>query len=401
MLIAMIFIICSALFISDYLDIDPDNDKLNSTYEKEIGTNPYNSDTDGDGLNDGKEVEIGTDPNNPDTDNDGLYDSEELQIGTNPFLRDTDDDGLIDSKDSHPTTHELKLKDIDGDGLNDYQEIIETNTDPNAVDTDNDFISDGEEINKYGTDPTKKDTDDDKILDFDEIFSYQTNPTRPDSEKIFDNLPNVNVRLWNYSDGINTRSKYISQNDPVVQWYAKHVKLVDCPDILIWQITWLVNTPIFNDTRPAHAKKLILTTDGSKLFFPHDGIYTRKNPHDCTYTPKGKEQIKKALNTTFNPSYQLTHGRIGVCGDNSFTAASILEAQGHPSIVIRWYDYNGSHAWAETEINGEIYVIDPGIGCQVVPRDILFYARPYDLEKAEMIGKDFGWKKYDSKWYEK
>jgi len=66
--------------------IDTDKDGLDDVRERELGTNPLNSDTDNDGLSDGDEVLIWkTNPLNPDTDGDGYLDGEEVRNGYNPL----------------------------------------------------------------------------------------------------------------------------------------------------------------------------------------------------------------------------------------------------------------------------------------------------------------------------
>lgn len=80
--------------------VDVDNDKLDDVREKEIGTNPRNTDSDGDGLSDGDEVIVyKTDPLKADTDGDGLSDGDEALIWrTNPLNSDTDGDVYFDGE---------------------------------------------------------------------------------------------------------------------------------------------------------------------------------------------------------------------------------------------------------------------------------------------------------------
>ena len=76
---------------------DPDRDGLTTSYEYQIGTDPYNPDTDGDGLIDSMEILLGYDANDWDSDNDGLMDGNELgeQGGsTSGLIVDTDSDGI-------------------------------------------------------------------------------------------------------------------------------------------------------------------------------------------------------------------------------------------------------------------------------------------------------------------
>ena len=80
--------------------VDSDKDDLDDVREKEIGTNPRNTDSDGDGLSDGDEVIVNkTEPLKADTDSDGLSDGDEVLIWrTNPLNSDTDGDVYIDGE---------------------------------------------------------------------------------------------------------------------------------------------------------------------------------------------------------------------------------------------------------------------------------------------------------------
>jgi hypothetical protein len=53
--------------VPDYLDLDSDGDGLSDEFEKDFGTNPYNSDTDGDGIDDNTELAAGSNPLVPDS----------------------------------------------------------------------------------------------------------------------------------------------------------------------------------------------------------------------------------------------------------------------------------------------------------------------------------------------
>lgn len=48
--------------IGNLIDPDDDNDSIEDTVEKTLGTDPLNADSDQDGLSDGEEIELGTDP---------------------------------------------------------------------------------------------------------------------------------------------------------------------------------------------------------------------------------------------------------------------------------------------------------------------------------------------------
>jgi len=76
------------------------NTNLNlSVNEAPAVLTPPTVDSDNDGLDDSEERNLGTDPNNPDTDNDGLTDREEVRVyKTNPLNPDTDGDGYPDGR---------------------------------------------------------------------------------------------------------------------------------------------------------------------------------------------------------------------------------------------------------------------------------------------------------------
>ena len=112
------------------LDIDDDNDTLNTLLENAIGTNPLQKDSDNDGADDAAEVgsntgtPLDTDGDkiinalDPDDDNDGLPSSEEKTLGTNPLKIDTDGDGLSDTEEVVGKGDATgSAKDSDGDGI--------------------------------------------------------------------------------------------------------------------------------------------------------------------------------------------------------------------------------------------------------------------------------------------
>ncbi|MDE5994176.1 MAG: thrombospondin type 3 repeat-containing protein, partial [Oscillospiraceae bacterium] len=72
--------------------VDSDEDELDDTEERKIGTNPLNGDTDGDMLWDGDEYYIGTTPFYPDSDGDGLSDYEEVELWFDPLDYNPDND---------------------------------------------------------------------------------------------------------------------------------------------------------------------------------------------------------------------------------------------------------------------------------------------------------------------
>ncbi|WP_135855323.1 hypothetical protein [Halorussus salinus] len=84
---------------------DFDNDGLDTSRERTVGTNLNQSDTDGDRLNDSEELDIyGTNPLAGDTDSDGLNDSEEINLSTDPTVADTDGDGTLDGNETFTTS---------------------------------------------------------------------------------------------------------------------------------------------------------------------------------------------------------------------------------------------------------------------------------------------------------
>lgn len=146
-------------------------------------------DSDGDGFIDQYELDFGTSPDDAldmppapgsnlrdrfqgiDNDLDGITDDEEKEIGTNPFNSDTDSDGIKDgietASDSNPLDAKSKPADRDGDGLSTEFENI-NGSDPDNPDTDYDGLSDSNEL-IFGTSPFDNDTDKDGILDGKEV----------------------------------------------------------------------------------------------------------------------------------------------------------------------------------------------------------------------------------------
>ena len=103
--------------LKEYNMSDFDNDTLSNSYEKILGTDPYNPDTDGDGLRDDKELKWKTDPTAFDTDNDGLCDGLEIyNYSTNATHPDSDSDKLLDGEEVLAGTDPLD-NDCDTDGV--------------------------------------------------------------------------------------------------------------------------------------------------------------------------------------------------------------------------------------------------------------------------------------------
>ncbi len=138
---------------------------------------------------------------------------------------------------------------------------------------------------------------------------------------------NKSTEIWSAADP----TQYITPCDEVVQWYANHTKLKK------------VNENIY----------IIEYEDGSPL--------------SLNYV-RDQEQFG-VEDYWIKPSYYLAHaykGKLlsGDCEDAAIAMASILLAKGYDTIAILGYvekEKNGSigrHAWAETKIDGKIYIVD-------------------------------------------
>ncbi len=108
------------------------------------------------GTNDyGNKIELHLIRLENDSDLDGLSDNEEKNIGTDPHNSDTDSDGMPDGweyvNNLDPLDPTDATQDNDGDGLDNKMEYI-YGTDPTDPDTDGDGYSDGYEVS-HGTDP--------------------------------------------------------------------------------------------------------------------------------------------------------------------------------------------------------------------------------------------------------
>ncbi|NDB65933.1 MAG: hypothetical protein EB168_09745, partial [Euryarchaeota archaeon] len=209
-----------ALYGSNPLSTDSDDDGLSDTLELSLGLSLTSSDSDEDTFTDNHEHETGTDPLDPneypedfgesainiiadttnDSDGDGLTDGEEINIyQTNPDVADQDDDGLNDGQEVEIGTL-ADNADSDEDGYEDGHEY-EVGTDPlnpdevpegegeSAIDvyadttndTDGDGLTDGEEQNIYNTNPELADQDQDGLNDGQEV-ALGTLSDNPDSD---------------------------------------------------------------------------------------------------------------------------------------------------------------------------------------------------------------------------
>ena len=161
--------------ILNLLDDDDDNDGLKTKYEIKIGTNPLNTDTDADGLSDKDELASNDknsdepaiqdtdkdgkiDPIDNDDDNDKLLTSLELTLGSNPLKSDSDGDGISDSDElgddkSNP-------KDSDGDGIADIlDDTNDKQDDKQVVATADKPVETPEATPATNTPPSKDDKD--------------------------------------------------------------------------------------------------------------------------------------------------------------------------------------------------------------------------------------------------
>jgi transglutaminase-like putative cysteine protease len=238
---------------------------------------------------------------------------------------------------------------------------------------------------KYGTNPFSKDTDGDGISDADEVFSYPhiLNPLKPDAEKLLSKIPNVEAKLWPWfglkvkkidPDELVIYSGYISPDDPLVQYYAKHTK-----------IKWKDG-----DGR--------LFVDGKKFFLKYDIEKARL-----------VLQYKEGWQP-FNAAYMLSHGREGICQDAGIMSCSVLKASGYPSIYVYGWWRGKGHAWTETYINGKVYVVNFN---DVILREKAYSEKGFspmemwddDVYRQQIRGQGYGiaWydarHEYDSEWY--
>ena len=143
-------------------------------------------DTDGDNISDYIENTIGTDATKADTDDDGLNDYQEFFVlETDPLKKDSDDNGILDGD-----------EDCDSDGLTNLSEL-EKSTNPVMSDSDNDKLSDYDELFTYNTNPLLEDTDMDGVNDYDEIMLGINPNNSSDSDKIVDQIIDVDDECLN------------------------------------------------------------------------------------------------------------------------------------------------------------------------------------------------------------
>ena len=161
--------------ILNLLDDDDDNDGLKTKYEIKIGTNPLNTDTDADGLSDKDELASNDknsdepaiqdtdkdgkiDPIDNDDDNDKLLTSLELTLGSNPLKSDSDGDGISDSDELGDDKN--NPKDSDGDGIADIlDDTNDKQDDKQVVATADKPVETPEATPATNTPPSKDDKD--------------------------------------------------------------------------------------------------------------------------------------------------------------------------------------------------------------------------------------------------
>jgi hypothetical protein len=222
------------------------------------------------------------------------------------------------------------IKDSDRDGLSDEDETNVYHTDPKKPDTDGDYVSDEKEV-KQGSNPLKIDTDGGGIDDFNELYTYESDPSNPaDDKAIIEKIPNVEVRHWDPMDGReplyvmpSDKDIIVSMRDPLVQWFAKRAKIE-------WES--------FDQQKVGY------------LWVNGDSI-ARSKPNESM--------------PFLQPSYFLTKGKIGNCGEMSTTAATILRLMGHDAILVGGKLGGLSHQWCEAFIDGEVHVVE---GSNIIPK---------------------------------
>jgi hypothetical protein len=218
--------------ICDEVDYDNDNDGYSDsmeTIECQIDgpSDPFDAesipvDSDGDGLSDCWELNNGLNPySNPtDTDGDGLPDTlEETQYGTDPMNWDTDGDGLGDGVEIENGTNPLDNGDYPEEEIeeeNYCSDLDEDYPEPDkgpSGDPDGDGLTNLQE-SQLGTNCSESDTDGDLLGDGWEVL-YSLNPLLTDSAEDDldgDNLSNLQEYL-NYTDPFSNDTDNDGLND--------------------------------------------------------------------------------------------------------------------------------------------------------------------------------------------
>lgn len=172
---------------TDTDSLNPDSDSAETaTDEAGDGTHDGLEDYDGDGLVTLREREVGTDPLDSDTDDDRLSDQAELVwTDTSPLAADSDGDGVSDAREDPDDDALVNVDEVandadpheadtDDDGLGDSAEL-DVGTEPHVFDTDADGLGDDAELSDpFNTDPLDPDTDGDGTLDGNETYTSET-----------------------------------------------------------------------------------------------------------------------------------------------------------------------------------------------------------------------------------
>jgi len=342
--IAVLGLIGGAIFAGvSYISNDADGDGV-SNYDEmtKYGTNPHKADTDDDGIPDGVEIKYFKNP--------------DYEGYTHPLIPDMDKDGLLDGEEVNKYFTMPRNPDSDGDGIPDGDEVKIYLTNPLSKDTDKDYITDPIEINELKTNPNKLDTDGDGIEDFPETYLYNLNPNDPeDGREFIEKIPYVEVNSIGGNEGGTFRKtpKVIdtSLRDPLVHWYAKNTEIK-------WEIE--------NDEEVG---KIII-------------------PNVPNYEPE------EWPNSSVWPAYQLTHGRKGTCGPQSYWNSVILEIKGYKILHLGGYvptpDGPGPHGWIEAHKDGETYVVSWG---RMFPRDDFYEKKGWTLEEDYACAYNPNWYK--------
>ena len=145
-------------------------------------------DLDGDGISHAEEKDLGTDPRESDSDGDGVDDADEIDNGTDPLAEDSDGDGLNDGDESDQGSDPL-VADSDGDGLSDGEEVNDHDSDPTEADTDGDGYLDGWEVAE-GSDPN----DDDSVI-YEGGWPYNPDKSGPDIDDADNGMDDVFAQI--------------------------------------------------------------------------------------------------------------------------------------------------------------------------------------------------------------
>ena len=222
------------------------------------------------------------------------------------------------------------------------------------MDPDDDYVINEIEMEK-NTDPTDAYTSGLDLDDYNAIFTYEVDPNNQNEvNKILENIPNVNVRLWKNSDTRIPRGpeSYVepSLNDPLMIYLAKRS-----------EIRWENN---------AAGKVGVLYVDG-RTAYSH-----------------GEDDMTGSVE---QPSYYFTTDRIGHCVESAIANIVILKLMNYQTKYCSGYISNNDgtigHGWCEVIIDGDPYVVNFNI---LIPREDYYDHREWELDSS-----------YDPDWYKK